>query len=365
MAFDKNKDLVVITGASGFVGSRAVYRTHWDGYKHVIATDIAKPKFSLPGSTHFEPLDITDKDSVYSFLRKHKPKAIINIAALFDLSAPQEILNKVNIDGPLNFIEAGQDTGLEHLIQTSTGTVYKSGKNLNEESPTEPMEQYGKSKLEMEKKIGEYKKNNPHKIKIPILRPAVIYGPHFPASSKYGAAVALFAQYALARFGAGLSGYAYKGGDHESCYVHVDDVVRAHTFALENGLDDVYNIVDKTPVTHRQLGKIVVKSMDLPKYWRFLKGKQIPLPEFSMKFTAYAFEQLKPFLKKIGITLPLDRGLIKYMFGGDFSMDPSKIIKAGFEHWHPSSFKTMPHVIKEYSRSHWKEVVGPTLAKFL
>ena len=360
MSFDKKNDCVVITGAAGFVGGRALYKLSRDGYAHIVATDVCKPDFEMPKNVQFETMDITSRDSIESFLSNHKPKAIINIAAVFNFAAPWELLNKVNVEGPASLLDAGKRHGLEHLVQISSGTVYENNRMLTEDSPLCPIEPYGKSKLEMERKLAGHSGT-----RITILRPAVIYGPQFPSGSRYGAALAMFAQYMLAKLFMGLTGHPYGGADNEACYVHVDDVIGAQEFTLEKELSGTFNIVDQTPVTHRQLGQIVLEAMKLPWYWSLLKGKSIPLPEKPMKKFGKIYKKASPVLRKLGITLPLDEGSFTYMFGGNFSMNPAKLMSHGFTHEHPSAFKSMPPVVREYIDSNWEILVGKKPAKIL
>ena len=58
---------ILITGASGFVGSRVVAR--W------------RNEYKILAPTHAE-LDITDRESVNSYFLQHSPDVVVHLAAL-------------------------------------------------------------------------------------------------------------------------------------------------------------------------------------------------------------------------------------------------------------------------------------------
>ncbi|MEE0870788.1 MAG: NAD-dependent epimerase/dehydratase family protein, partial [Bacteroidaceae bacterium] len=66
---------VLVTGGSGFVGSRFVHR--WQGEYEILA-----PR-------HGE-LDITDADAVAAYLAMHRPDVLLHIAAIADTGYCQE-----------------------------------------------------------------------------------------------------------------------------------------------------------------------------------------------------------------------------------------------------------------------------------
>jgi len=103
---------------------------------------------------------------------------VFHLAALMDYSAPWKRLEEVNVQGTRNVVEMCAKHKVRRLIFISSTSVY--GKELkempvDEETPTNPTDLYGKSKLEAERVVGEHFTDVPYT----ILRPGVIYGPTY------------------------------------------------------------------------------------------------------------------------------------------------------------------------------------------
>lgn len=385
---DKNLT-ILITGANGFLGSTEVQRFFKDGYKNVIASDLA-PEFKnkLPKNYKYVQMDITDLQSITSVLTRYLPEAIINNAAIFKFSADPKSMMKVNGLAPARLAAIGESCGLEYLIQTSSGTVYKGGRLVTETDPLDPIEPYGESKLLGERLLLKYLQSG-SKLKAANCRLAVIYGDN----SKYGFMYAALVQDLFRRFLFGAGGYPLGGRNYEGCFVHVDDVINAHQHLLKNRdqllvsrperlSDMAYNIVDSVALPHTGLSDIVnnsalelmeEKGVCLPKKMlkRLFTGKYVPLPKAPLMAIAEIYEKVMPQLRKIkgfpDIEMGLEKGNFIYTFGS-VSMSNKKLTSAGFALEHPNSMdpkKGMRPVIKKHIESSWEALFGPTIAKVI
>lgn len=126
---------VLVTGADGQLGYqiKKVFKNH-----ELVLTD----KINM---------DITDIDSVISFLLEEKPKAIIHGAAYTNVDLAElepEIAYKVNAQGTRNICVASEKVGAK-LVYISTDYVFDGEKNSHyqEIDRTNPQSIYGKSKL--------------------------------------------------------------------------------------------------------------------------------------------------------------------------------------------------------------------------
>lgn len=127
-------------------------------------------------SLNKEELDVTSKDSVIQIVNL-KPNVIVNCAAYTSVDGAElesELAMAVNRDGAKNVALAARELDVP-LIHISTDYVFAG----NGSSPwkttdkTEPISQYGKSKLEGEREVQRaYPKGSR------ILRTAWLYGPY-------------------------------------------------------------------------------------------------------------------------------------------------------------------------------------------
>ena len=136
---------ILVTGASGFVGSRFVER--W------------RNEYALLTPSHAE-LDITDTASVDSYFAAHSPQLIVHLAALSNTwyceQHPDESF-RVNVEGVCNLASAAARNGAK-LVFFSSDQVYNGNCEsglLSEDVAVAPENVYGRHKLEAEQRALE------------------------------------------------------------------------------------------------------------------------------------------------------------------------------------------------------------------
>lgn len=155
------KKTLMITGASGFIGSNFIER-YKDKYK-IIPMDLLKIK---P-----EEIDFREVDTV------------LHLAALVHQmqGAPREKYFEVNTELTRRVAEEAKKQGVKHFVFYSTvkvygydGDLYNHNMILNEESVCNPVnDPYGESKWEAEKILKALENDN---FKVGIIRPPMVYG---------------------------------------------------------------------------------------------------------------------------------------------------------------------------------------------
>jgi nucleoside-diphosphate-sugar epimerase len=173
-----DKNTVLITGASGFIGTALIARLRKQYY--IIGIDKVLHK-DRDSSVLWYKVDISDKKHLNETLREIKEKVSSKIDYVFHLAAYYDMLNeenemyrKTNEIGTRYLLDNLIDFDVNNFIFTSSTIVMKPTKGdekLNEESALSTKLYYGKSKIAGEKIVLEKKE----KIRTTIFRLSGVY----------------------------------------------------------------------------------------------------------------------------------------------------------------------------------------------
>ncbi|WPP52266.1 dTDP-4-dehydrorhamnose reductase [Catalinimonas niigatensis] len=165
---------ILITGANGLLGQKLILLLSHEHDVEVVATSKGKNVnyYDLP-EYHFCPLDITDKDQVNQVIEDENPDIIIHTAAMTNVDECEQYKEKcwnVNVVAVEWLLEAAKRQNA-FFIHLSTDFVF-SGINgpLTEEDKPDPVNYYGKSKMEAELLVQQ------SGVDYAILRTALVYG---------------------------------------------------------------------------------------------------------------------------------------------------------------------------------------------
>lgn len=154
---------VLITGATGFIGSHLAHRLISDN----IEVGIIKRDNSdtwrindLFGKLATYDVDIRDTQNVARAFADFKPQVICHLAAYYTVDhQSQEIplLADTNYLGTLNLLEASKESGVRLFVNTSTCFVYKeSNGKLAENATLNPLNLYALTKIQAEQACTYY-----------------------------------------------------------------------------------------------------------------------------------------------------------------------------------------------------------------
>lgn len=301
-----SKPKILITGGSGFLGSRIVEELLAEDSllkpAHLKVFDITEYQGVGCDMVEFIKGDIRNLDTVLSAC--DGIDIVIHTAAIIDwgTKSKEEVLD-INVKGTENVIQACQKLGINHLVYTSSLDAVFTGKPLVDIDESEPYPDTHHTVYCESKKLAELavKNANNNGLKTCILRPSDIYGENDP-------------YHIDSLIDMAKSGFYVRLGDGKSkCqHVYVGNMAHAHvlaTAALWNGNQkvngEVYFITDgKASNFFKFFDRVVVgagyrlfpKNLWLPKGLAFTIGtiSEIiailwrPIKKYNPKFSRFA-----------------------------------------------------------------------------
>jgi dihydroflavonol-4-reductase len=223
-----NSDLVLVTGAAGFVGSAVAHAALRRGYAVRVLVRPGSPRRNLAelDAELFEA-DMRDERAVGRAL--HGVRALLHVAAAYTLWAPDpDAIVRNNVDGTAAVMRAALAAGVERVVATSSVATLRVTPDTASATEDQP--------LAAEDAIGAYKRSKvlAERLVERMVReaglPAVIVNPSTPVGARdlrptpTGRIVVEAARGRMPAFvDTGLN------------VVDVEDVARGHLLALERG----------------------------------------------------------------------------------------------------------------------------------
>ena len=171
-----SKELVLVTGAGGFIGSHVVDAALAGGYE-VRATDLPGADFSYLRSLQVEtvPGDLTDPADVRRMVEG--ADHIIMVAAVFDHSKPREFLERANVGSRRLMCEAALKTRPKTVVEFSSCDIYGSHDRqpIDESFIPRPDNDYAVTKVLAEREAMRFHRE--HGLPVTAVRPTAVYGP--------------------------------------------------------------------------------------------------------------------------------------------------------------------------------------------
>ena len=160
---------VLITGGSGLLG-RCLIDAFQDAKWEVTATALTRFQENNP---IFRLLDLADEKAIVDLVKEINPHIIVHSAAIRNVDVcanDEELTNKINVRATAILAKLAAELPDTFLIYISTDYVF-DGKNppFKPNSPTNPLNKYGKSKLEGEKAIWAIENTSAGVLRVPLL----------------------------------------------------------------------------------------------------------------------------------------------------------------------------------------------------
>ena len=120
----------VITGGSGYIGSRLVeFLANRSDTERIAIADVKPPP--IPHArTEFHRTDVRDRAALHALLERIEPDALIHLAFVLNPIRDEETMYDIDVNGTFNALDAAARTGTQHVLVTSstTGAPYRESR---------------------------------------------------------------------------------------------------------------------------------------------------------------------------------------------------------------------------------------------
>ena len=234
---------VLVTGGGGYIGSVAVEQAIASGYDVAVLDSLWRGhRGAIPPDVPLFDCDLRDARAVRAAVSEWSPEAILHFAAATlvpeSMQQPQLYFD-INVVGSHNLIAASLAAGVPRFIFSSTAATYGDVDVdvITEETPTNPINPYGRSKLIVEQMLEWYCRSNG--LHVAVFRYFNVAGAsrehgedHAPETHVIPVALDVI-RGRRPQFTVYGSDYSTPDGTCIRDYVHVVDLADAHLLAVD------------------------------------------------------------------------------------------------------------------------------------
>jgi UDP-glucose 4-epimerase len=219
---------VLVTGGAGFFGG-ILKRAILDSGDRCINVDVVPDHDGHPNLEKHQA-DLRDRAALDKIFASGPIDGVVHCAAMLAHGSedPKELWTS-NVDGTRNLMDAMRKHGVRQHVFTSTNCLWGEamGRPVREDDPPNPVELYGRSKVEAERIIREYTDINSILLRCPTI---IDFG-------RLGLLSILFEF-----IDEGRRVWAVGGGRNRYQFIYAQDVANACILALDYPHSDTFNI---------------------------------------------------------------------------------------------------------------------------
>ena len=235
---------VLVTGATGFIGSRLVEALINKEYD---VTSLIREGKKGNSKSNIIYGDLTDEKIDFKDL---KFDCVFHLASHTPLEKNKKILEKVNLEGTKKLFDEIKNITNSIIYISGLGVYGETGdKIIDENQEYNPNTNFVKIRLDAEKYLKDSSSNN--KIDFAVVHFGDVYGPN-----------GWFYEMLVKR----LQKKTFKmpgGGDYYKGFVHVDDAVGSMIAVFEqNSFGESFIVADSQPVTFKEFSNFTADQID-------------------------------------------------------------------------------------------------------
>jgi nucleoside-diphosphate-sugar epimerase len=240
---------ILVTGATGKVGSRFVPRLLAKGYEvSILVRDVAKASALIGLGAKAVIGDLYHPDTLPAAVEGID--AVVHLAALFRTFTDNEGIVKTNLSGTVALADAAMAAGVNRFVFASTSNVYGLGYKhpAKEDDPVDINDPrpYSSSKIAAEQELLARYKNTGFDVR--VLRLGFVYGDRDPHIEEI---IPL------------LKKMKFHSGSRMHMVHHLDVAQALHLLLQTDGLNgETFNVADDAPITLYELAASVGKAAD-------------------------------------------------------------------------------------------------------
>ncbi|MBE2185808.1 MAG: NAD-dependent epimerase/dehydratase family protein [Rhodothermales bacterium] len=273
-------DLVLVTGAGGFIGHHLVSYLKAKGYR-VRGADQKLPEYEPSAADEFLQVDLREPEACRRAVEG--VKEVYHLAAdmggIGYITGNHATITRNDTRINLEMLDAAMDAGVERFLFSSSACVYPqhlqhdpdvAGLKEDDAWPAEPEEGYGLEKLFMEKLCQYYRED--HGMETRVVRFHNVYGPKGTyEGGKEKAPAAICRKVALTPNGGTID--VWGDGLQTRSFMHVDDCVEGlhrlmrsdYPHPLNLGTEELVTINELVDIAAEVAGKTIHRNHDLTK----------------------------------------------------------------------------------------------------
>ena len=251
----------VITGGSGYLGSRLVdHLSRRENTELIVIADVREPR-EFKVRTRFERLDVRDRDRAAAILEDVKPDALVHLAFILNPLRDEHTMYDLDVGGTHNVLEAAAAAGTPQVLVTSSATAYgafpDNPEPLTEDDPVRgvPGFSYARDKTEADRLCQLWAHEHPDRV-MTIVRPCIVFGPNV---DNY--LVRLWTKQPFAVDAGNLDGHIQ--------FVHEDDLVEAVSGLLLGRHAGQFNLSPDGLMTLRECAEVLGTPIRRMPLWAY------------------------------------------------------------------------------------------------
>jgi nucleoside-diphosphate-sugar epimerase len=346
------RPLSLVTGACGFMGTTMCEVLTEAGHR-IRATDLgaAHEKDDRAKGRFPSVIDKLGAEFVAEDLARPKDLAalvqdvdyVFHIAAVFNYSAPWDVLYHVNVLGTEALLEAvlARPRKPQRFVMWGAGGVYglpswRPGRPFRESDAVLPANPYLKSKWLAEHAVMQAEQRG---LSWSSMRPTTVYGPR----AVYGSG-----QMILAAAGMKVA-MAPKNFTARIPFVHVKDVCRAalHIATVPAGANKIFNLNDDTQMSTAEFFRTMAGLTGA----KFVELPAVPLEAMKPAIRTVA-ETMQRITGMLGVPSPVEADTIDYL-NEDFVYVNERLKSTGFQFTYPDARDGLRDTLRWYRDNGW------------